>query len=238
MRRLLILLVLLVMSGLVLGMGAGMTPGLVRFVSSLATNVTERTRAAVGAFDGSNTNYRIGERLQTAPPKQPVTSVSASQAPFKEVSWFALAPKGWDPMKTLNATVGELNDADPRAMDALQKLRDEWDSAPTEPTMNGARIRIAGFVVPLEGERGKVNEFLLVPYFGACIHTPPPPANQIIHVFADKPLQNVQMMDTVWVSGTLEIARSRTAENTMGLAGSVGYRMKAEIAAPYVRPPR
>ena len=129
--------------------------------------------------------------------------------------------------------MGALSDADPRAMEALQKLREEWNNAPTEPSMNGARIRIAGFMVPLESERGSVKEFLLVPYFGACIHTPPPPANQIIHVVAAKPLKNVQAMDAVWVSGALEVARSRNLDSAVGLADSVGYQMKADIVTPY-----
>jgi hypothetical protein len=32
----------------------------------------------------------------------------------------------------------------------------------------------------------QISEFLLVPYFGACIHLPPP-ANQIIEVIAKNP---------------------------------------------------
>ena len=68
-----------------------------------------------------------------------------------------------------------LNDADPRAMKALEQLRNAWNNAPVVSSLNGSRIRIPGFIVPLENQRGQVTEFLLVPYFGACIHTPPPP---------------------------------------------------------------
>jgi hypothetical protein len=95
--------------------------------------------------------------------------------------------------------------------------------------MNGVRIRLAGFMVPLDGARGVVSEFLLVPYFGACIHTPPPPANQIIHVFPAKPYKTEYGMDAVWVNGVLETTRSDT-----GL-GHAGYRMKAELITPYKR---
>lgn len=171
--------------------------------------------------------YRVGDRLQPASP------AAATPASYTETDWDALVPKDWDPMKLFEQDMGALNDADPRAMQALEKLREVWDNAPTEPGMNGKNIRIPGFVVALDSEGGKLKEFLLVPYFGACIHTPPPPANQIIHVFADKPLENVKTMDAVWVSGTLEIARSRTSDNTMGLAGSVGYRMQARLVKPY-----
>jgi len=48
--------------------------------------------------------------------------------------------------------------------------------------LNGSEVKIPGFVIPLEGDANTVTEFLLVPYFGACIHVPPPPPNQIIYV--------------------------------------------------------
>jgi hypothetical protein len=49
--------------------------------------------------------------------------------------------------------------------------------------LDGQNIRLPGYIVPLEvSEEGRTTEFLLVPYFGACIHVPPPPSNQIVHV--------------------------------------------------------
>ncbi len=53
--------------------------------------------------------------------------------------------------------------------------------------LDGQRVKIPGFVVPLESdEGGKMTEFFLVPYFGACIHVPPPPPNQIVYVTLEK----------------------------------------------------
>jgi hypothetical protein len=72
-----------------------------------------------------------------------------------------------------------------------------------------------------------MREFLLVPYFGACIHTPPPPANQIIHVTSATPIKGFRTMDAMWASGTLRTAISDTA------MGNSGYRMELEVAAPY-----
>ena len=75
-------------------------------------------------------------------------------------------PKSWDPMASLKGLKLEnLQDSDPRAMEALQKIRDAWNNAPIEPSLNGERIRIPGFVIPLEKSGSKVTEFLLVPYF-------------------------------------------------------------------------
>ena len=73
----------------------------------------------------------------------------------------------------------------------------------------GKSIKIPGFAVPLEGDDGfeYVKEFLLVPTFGACIHVPPPPPNQVIHVILDKPVYFEKLMYAVWVSGIVEIGK-------------------------------
>jgi hypothetical protein len=77
-----------------------------------------------------------------------------------------------------------------------------------------------------------MREFLLVPYLGACIHTPPPPANQIIHVKPLQPSKGLHMMDAVWVSGRLKTPRSDTS---MGISG---YSMDAVRVEPYVEKAR
>jgi len=66
-----------------------------------------------------------------------------------------------------------------------------------------------------------------VPYFGACIHLPPPPPNQIIHVFASQPIARKFNMRPIWAHGTLE-----TAATTTDL-GATGYSMRADEIQPY-----
>ncbi|HNC52569.1 MAG TPA: DUF3299 domain-containing protein [Accumulibacter sp.] len=173
---------------------------------------------------GTGAEYRLGDRLSQ--PK----SAAPPAAGYEEIGWDALIPQDWDPRQAFKGLdLATLTDADPRAMEALRRLKDTWDNAPVESSLRGRRIRIAGFLVPLERKGEEVSEFLLVPYFGACIHTPPPPANQIIHVVSAKPLKGAQSMDPVWVSGTLEIGRAESA------FGTSGYRMRAELVAPYTR---
>ncbi len=87
--------------------------------------------------------------------------------------------------------------------------------------------RPGGFAIPLERKGDKVTEFLLLPYFGACIHSPPPPANQIVRVVSAKPLGKMQTMDAVWVSGTLTLERVDTPW------GKAGYRIDVDKVAPY-----
>jgi hypothetical protein len=165
-------------------------------------------------------DYKVGDRL---PPQ------SDTKSPYKTIKdWDTLMPKGWDPTKDFQKIdFSKMKDSDPRAQKALQRLREAWNNAPVVPAMNGARIRIPGFIVPLEEAHHQISEFLLVPYFGGCIHVPPPPSNQIIHVFPAKPLKNMNSMDAVWISGTLEVFSSDTS------MGSAGYRMKAQVVELY-----
>ncbi len=184
--------------------------------------------ASATAVANGQGQYQLGERLAPVSPKTPQKAVPLSQ--YKEIGWEILVPKSWDPMKAFEGIDMEnLDDADPRAMEALQKMRAAWDIAPVDPSMNGMRVRIPGFIVPLDAERGKVKQFLLVPYFGGCLHTPPPPANQIIDVTAAQALK-MQAMDAVWVTGVLETKRTDTS------MGSAGYSMTAVKVIPYVEP--
>jgi hypothetical protein len=88
--------------------------------------------------------------------------------------------------------------------------------------LDGKRVRIGGYVVPLDFDATKIKEFLLVPFVGACIHVPPPPPNQIIYVKAGEGFEVTGQFDPVYVTGTLKTARQFT-----GLAAT-GYTMEAD----------
>jgi hypothetical protein len=190
--------------------------------------------SASSAAPSGNRDYKVGDQLAPNPGKaknksaSPGSPAPGSAAAYKEKNWDDLMPRNWDPMASLKGLKLEnLKDSDPRAMEALEKMREAWSNAPVEPALNGERIRIPGFVIPLEKSGNKVREFLLVPYFGACIHTPPPPPNQIIHVKAARPVANMRTMDTMWVSGVMQV---RSVESEFGQAG---YQLKAEQVVPY-----
>ncbi|NMQ30214.1 DUF3299 domain-containing protein [Candidatus Accumulibacter phosphatis] len=152
---------------------------------------------------------------------------------WPEIGWDALLPKDWDPAADFkNLDLSNLQDSDPKAMEALDKLKVAWDTAPAEPAMNGKRGRIAGFVLPLERQGEKVTAFLIVPYFGACLHTPPPPANQIIHAKSARPLAGVRMMQPLWTYGTFSVQRGETEW------GVAGYRLVVDKVVPYEEPRR
>ncbi len=90
------------------------------------------------------------------------------------------------------------------------------------PELDGKRVHIGGYVVPLDFEATTVKEFLLVPFVGACIHVPPPPPNQIIYVKAAKGFDVAGSFDPVYVTGTLKVASQYT-----GLA-ETGYTIDAD----------
>jgi uncharacterized protein len=88
--------------------------------------------------------------------------------------------------------------------------------------LNGKRVRIGGYAVPLDFEATTVKEFLLVPYVGACIHVPPPPADQIIYVKTEKGFAIGSPEDAITVTGTI-----RTDTAVTGVADA-GYSLDAE----------
>ena len=178
---------------------------------------------------------------QTSAPAASSPATPAAAKPkvvdgYTELRWDDLVPKGWDPGKAMRdkgiTNIGMLIDGDPKTTALMSQMREAWDNAPTEPSLDGAKIRLPGYLVPLEETAAGHTEFLLVPYFGACIHTPPPPANQIVMVVPAKPAAGLRSMDTVWVNGVLKASRSNTA------MGSSGYRLESAVVERYKATPR
>jgi hypothetical protein len=158
---------------------------------------------------------------------------AAERAGFRKITWDDLVPPDWDPFKAVQGLdLSKLSDADPRAAALLDQLREAWDNAPVNTRVNGQAVRLPGFVVPLEESAAGLKEFLLVPYFGACIHTPPPPSNQIVHVVMKSPARGFQAMDAVWIDGRIAVEKSDT------YMGKSGYRMEGAAIEKYQVKPR
>ncbi len=139
--------------------------------------------------------------------------------------------------QTLIERLGQAGiDAD--AMLAKRKeliARRQTQSVAINSRLNNALVRIPGYVLPLEYKGKQVSEFLLVPWVGACIHTPPPPANQIMHVDPAKPFESTGMFAAVWVTGRLSAAS--TKRSLFMIDGSsdidIAYSLKASVVEPY-----
>ncbi len=93
--------------------------------------------------------------------------------------------------------------------------------------LDGQRVRIPGFIVPLEDNQNSVSEFLLVPSPTACIHTPPPPANQMVHVRMAGGRKASMSFGPVWARGRLRIT------DVAGPYGKSSYELVGELTEPY-----
>jgi uncharacterized protein len=103
------------------------------------------------------------------------------------------------------------------------------------PLLNGQIVRLPGYLLPLEFSGKKVSEFLLVPWVGACIHTPPPPPNQIVHVKPEKPVEMSGMFAPVWVTGPMTTGAIKKSLSLVDGSADidVGYSMRASVVEPY-----
>jgi hypothetical protein len=136
-------------------------------------------------------------------------------ADVKEVYWEDLVPKGYVPAPQA------------QVFHEGSSLAQAEPDAPVVDTYDGQEIKIPGFVVPLEGNDQSLTEFLLVPYFGACIHVPPPPSNQIVYVKFDKGVPVDDLYDAVWIHGKL------STKGWSGDIATVGYSMSGIAVEPY-----
>ena len=93
--------------------------------------------------------------------------------------------------------------------------------------LNNKEIKIAGYIAPIAFDGDNVTEFLLVPYRGACIHVPPPPANQIIYVKSTNGLKVDEIWSPKWITGVL------TANSISTIVADVGYSIKEALVSPY-----
>jgi len=148
------------------------------------------------------------------------TAVSAKEASEK-IDWLELMPE--EDLNLLESMPEVIHEGDGPAA-----LPDEIMTGRTVPEMDGRAGRIPGFVVPLKTtEDMRILEFFLVPYYGACIHVPPPPPNQIIHVKYKKGFKLDALYDPVWIEGTLKI------EKTENDVASSSYSIVAQDVTPY-----
>lgn len=151
-----------------------------------------------------------------------------------EMDWNELLPQDFSYEPFLNElnladfNVAELDDSDPEAQRLYQELKAILADVPSVMEVAGMKGRLPGFAVPIEFDGDRVYSFLLVPYFGACIHTPPPPANQMVYVEYNAGFRLPSLYDPVIIEGVFEVEQ-HVAE---GL-GTAGYRMQAQRVTLY-----
>ena len=151
---------------------------------------------------------------------------------YQELFWDALVPAEYTPEAIMAKYADELAqvvDGSPEASELWVRMQEEFNNAPVNDALNGAFVKIPGFIAPLEFTGDKITEFLLVPYFGACIHVPPPPVNQTVLVRM-QPGQGIDPAHSylpIWVMGMITTEKSTTE------LAAAGYMMQDAFYEPY-----
>jgi hypothetical protein len=139
---------------------------------------------------------------------------------FIDLEWEDLLPEGAE-VPTQNWFLDELHDSFNNLMGlqpASSGVRGDW---------NGKVVRIPGFIVPIDYSGTGVSAFILVPYVGACVHVPPPPANQLVFVTTERPYETEGLFEPVNVTGMFGVSSIRTQ------IAEVGYALSADKIEPF-----
>ena len=141
---------------------------------------------------------------------------------YLDLTWEALVPVDWiepEP-EPIDWSISD---------EALleQAMMPSQIKGPTVAGLAKQKIRLPGFIVPLDFTLGSFKEFLFVPYVGACVHVPPPPTNQLLLVRSTTNIEQVDMWQPVFVFGTLSIDEQ---ENEIG---NSSYSLQLDSIAPY-----
>jgi len=144
-------------------------------------------------------------------------------AEVRELQWSDLVPPGAPPPPPPMAIHDLSQLADALAAEAGPGAAQQSPAEPVVEALDGVQVKLPGYIVPLDmSEEGRVIEFLLVPYFGACIHVPPPPSNQIVHATSELGVKVEQLYQPFWIEGPLRV------EHSSSELAEAGYRMDAQ----------
>ena len=136
-----------------------------------------------------------------------------------DLEWEDLLPQGHEnilptPRGLLPHDQGDLVSRQPQSTG----VRTDW---------NGRIVRMPGFIVPIDYKGTGVTAFILVPYVGACVHVPPPPANQLVFVTTSEPYESKGLFEPVNVTGMFGTASTSTQ------LAEIGYALSADLIEPY-----
>lgn len=214
---------------------------LISYLFSAVLVASEKTAIANKLANSKQVNKKASAKSQAevkASTVKPTKKLKKSQ--FKTIEWTELMPKEDldallnPPEYIANIEEGSVDDQISQQVENSIAAAGDDDyqkalvSTRIKPEMNGKAIRIPGFVVPVEFDDNQViSKFFLVPFFGACIHVPPPPPNQIIFVNSPKGIKLKALYDPFWVSGVL---RTSLVENAVATAA---YTMDMQYFEPY-----
>ncbi|MFD2641474.1 DUF3299 domain-containing protein [Pseudomonas japonica] len=150
----------------------------------------------------------------------------------RTLEWPQLIPPGAPVIAPQLAPIHNLSQlsqlGDALAAEAAPAAHQQVPDAPVVKALDGQQVKLPGYIVPLEvSEEGRTTEFLLVPYYGACIHVPPPPSNQIVHVVSEIGIKVEELYQPYWIEGPMRVQASSSE------LAEAGYQMEAEKIYAY-----
>lgn len=150
-------------------------------------------------------------------------------ADVRELTWSEMIPADAPPQEMAGQPVHDLSKlADTLSAEMAPAAVQQSPAAPVVTALAGQNVKLPGYIVPLDvTDEGKVTEFLLVPYFGACIHVPPPPSNQIVLVKYPKGVMMDALYEPFWIQGSLKV------ESSSSELAEAGYQMSADDVYAY-----
>ena len=151
---------------------------------------------------------------------------------YLQLDWETLISPGYDANSILaryEPMIAKLEHGGEGTVELYQKMQNEFNNAPANESLMDKKVSIPGFIAPLDQIDGVITEFLLVPYFGACIHLPAPPANQTVYVKTsrDYGININDSYEPIWVSGEILI------ENESTEIGAASYQIHNALISKY-----
>lgn len=167
------------------------------------------------ACEKSNQNSTTETSSKEAPPAEAIASIEWDNLIAASHSEVAI-------MSRYQAQIDSLEEDSPELGEIYSKIYSELDQAPLNKTLHNKWVKLSGFIAPLSYHNGNITEFLLVPYFGACIHVPAPPVNQtvLVKTALDKGIKLEDSFEPIWVSGQIQLEEKKTD------IGTAGYSIK------------
>ncbi len=186
---------------------------------------TETALPAYPAASAEDSAPATGETLAS-------TQYMIDDVAYREIMWDALVPEEFTVaaiMAKYEDQLAQIQDGSPEGFELYQQMQEEFNNAPVNETLDGTMVRLPGFIAPLEYTGDLITEFLLVPYFGACIHVPPPPANQtvLVRTAEGEGIKTEDSFYPVWIAGKMTTERASTE------LAEAGFYMGDAIIEPY-----
>jgi hypothetical protein len=190
---------------------------------------------SLSAFGRASNTAKTPLPAPVAPPTSVAAPAVGTAAPLPvaagsvrggilQLDWEQLLPKDYKGPLGTGGAPAPIHDYLGEAAPAAQQVIDFT----VNKDLNGVAARLPGFIVPLDvGKDGVVTEFFLVPYFGACIHVPPPPPNQIVYVRAQHGIALDSIYEAYWITGRMSVQTKSTR------LGAAAYQIDADKVEIY-----